>query len=380
MNNNLKSKLAFTVFFLSSILWGNSGLHKISLERCSGSDRLWPDLFDSPPFREGEIHSFSGLHFNVFVSMISNSSSALVPSPIQWDKRYLRGMLLQVSKKTREYLLGVTALGEKVYFRIAGSADDPVLRVQVIKPTAEIKGFFFDAKSHLPRLTQLAEKNLKLNTMTALTKEITRDWSEKLAVFQIEGSGKKNDTEFLLNKDADKSFQSLVNAYQYALRVNPPYSIDHLEEINSLVLGDNALKDARVGKVRRIAQKGHILLVNTPTDIQVGQGAKSKYLEINEAMLYDEDVPDATKHVLDRINNLANPKLTDILMVYRDLMLIHPFRYGDSRTIRALMAAMLLKNGYKPLVKGRFKGFFIYNTPEEYLFEILSKNLATWNP
>ena len=289
-------------------------------------------------------------------------------------------MLLQVSKKTREYLLGVTALGEKVYFRIAGSADDPVLRVQVIKPTAEIKGFFFDAKSHLPRLTQLAEKNLKLNTMTALTKEITRDWSEKLAVFQIEGSGKKNDTEFLLNKDADKSFQSLVNAYQYALRVNPPYSIDHLEEINSLVLGDNALKDARVGKVRRIAQKGHILLVNTPTDIQVGQGAKSKYLEINEAMLYDEDVPDATKHVLDRINNLANPKLTDILMVYRDLMLIHPFRYGDSRTIRALMAAMLLKNGYKPLVKGRFKGFFIYNTPEEYLFEILSKNLATWNP
>jgi|GEM_PF-5693580 len=345
-----------------------SGLFEVNLERCS-TGRIVADVFDEPPITVGREYTFGGITTKELTETLGTQKEILVPHPVQAHPPYTSGMRLKFGFN-RKYLMGVSGGGKKYYFKVINKDKTDEFMVKSIRPEPEVTKNFLDLTNLLTKIEEIAEQKLRLKSKWDRSHKSLRKWAHRLAEFQVEQSGRKNNAWALRNKNAQESFENLTSAYRYALAIKPPFALKHLKKINKLVLGSEATKDDKAGNLRDRNNGTNAALMVTATEFQRTVDGEQGPLEVFENLLHKADVPLATQSVLNRINRLTDPRLREIITIYRDLMLIHPFQYADSRTIRPIMAAVLIQHGFNPMVEGSFKKLFTYYTLDEYLLAI----------
>jgi len=109
---------------------------------------------------------------------------------------------------------------------------------------------------------------------------------------------------------------------------------------------------------RNVLRNGHNYRVDI-RGLQMLAGNGVKFIPASE-------VPGKLAVLIQRINHLDNKaSLQEILGIYRDFLIIHPFVDGNGRTARILLDYMLMKSGFPPAPHDKATRDILFYSPRE---------------
>ena len=356
--------------FLASDLQASYRLASIALIRCT-QYKDYHDILQVLPLKPGSVAQFGGVKRGALQQALSMPGSVIVPHPVQLFKNFHTGMRLERSRDGR-FLRGTSAFGYRTYFELLESSGGAA-SAKVVEETSAISRQFEDREAKLAGVLSKAEQRLA-NPPVPFAASTIGAYAKMLSRLQVNASGKKNDPTKFNYQNPDKAMGSLIEANRYALVKEGPWTIKDLEHLNGMILANSKEENILSGHLRDVESSASTFFMTETRFFEQDQHSDIRKLQVYEKMLDYRDVRVATQAVLDDINSKSQHSLSEILLYYKELMLIHPFMRGDSRTIRPLINKLLLQNGFDPIIKGRLKEYFLYYSPEEYLYFVLRQN------